>query len=123
MIYHAPLGNGENIAFVVYDYHYQDREVKRKLESTYPNIVVLLKKTDNTYTHLETLLLNSPHDYFVTSLPTDTLYQTDKVLLLIGNRPPGKYNTIKYLQDLIVPLQECLQMPVPAHLLEKGIDS
>jgi len=85
---------------------------------TYPNIVVFLQKKDKTYTHLDTILLESPKNFFIYELPTDNLYNTDKILILEGVRPANRQDAIHLLEKLIQPIKKHFKTPVPSEQLE-----
>jgi len=88
MTYKLDLKTGESIFFSVFNYHYQDIDLKNQFDIDYINIIALYEKTKIEYKLIDVLLENL-RDYFIIKLPTNDLYRTNKVLLLGGIRPPS----------------------------------
>ena len=49
MIYKAELKNGESLTFSLYNYHYQNVELKYQFDIDFINIIALYEKVENEY--------------------------------------------------------------------------
>lgn len=111
MIYKAELKNGESLTFSVYNYHYQDVDLKYQFDTDFINIIALYEKAENEYRLINIDLVNL-RDYFITKLPTNDLYRANKVLLLGGIRPPSIEETNIYLTDLLQRIKESIPQTI-----------
>ena len=99
MLYELKSKSGMTNYFSVYDYNYRDPDTFVQFDSDYPNIVALYKSTGSKYELIRVQLLDSIKKFFMSGLPSVELYDTDKVLVLGGSRPPLLSDTFALLKD------------------------
>lgn len=107
------LKNNEPVYFSIYNYHYQDPDLKLQFDTDLINLIVLYKKEESGY-RLINVLIENLKDYFLTKLPTTDLYETNKVLLLGGSRPP----TLEETQEYLTREKKRIQEFIPKQILD-----
>ena len=100
MIYSGTLDDGRKLDFKVYDYHYQNSELKEQFVGMPQNVIILFKQENDFYKPLETIVEN-PATYLYWSLPTDTLNKTTKILIPAFIKSEDEKDDFKRLAILI----------------------
>lgn len=108
MTYSLRLISGKIEDFTVYDYHYQNPNLKKQFDSEYPNIAILYKKSNDGFELVNSLIVDNPKGYFRSGLPDDDLTMTDKVLLLSGCRPASLEETVEFLKKKLIQIKSLL---------------
>lgn len=120
MEYRLKLKNEKIATFSIYNYHYQDIDLKNQFDIDFINLIALFEKTENEFRFISIQLINLK-DYFITKLPTNDLYETSKVLLLEGVRPPTLEATKIYLTEQLKQIEECLPKSIAFFELESNL--
>lgn len=111
MTYKIELKTEKSLIFSVYNFHYQDIDLKYQFDTDFINIIALYEKAEDEYRLINIHLVNLK-DYFITKLPTNDLYRANKVLLLGGIRPPSIEETNIYLTNLLQLIKESMPQTI-----------